>query len=101
MNDAGKREKIHELLDMVLDINGFEERKRGVSGNKPTAFLMFSGHVANIEVDIHTDGWAPGENADLCARFYLDEKYNDNDIIHAIERVSEYKEAFLGSGGCV
>ena len=40
-----RRKKIHEILDIVLDINTTQERLREVTGIKPTAFFEFSGHV--------------------------------------------------------
>ena len=48
-----KREQIHRLLDLALDINGLEPREQKVTGNLPTVFFDFSGHVGRIS--IHTN----------------------------------------------
>ena len=36
-----KREQIHRLLDLALDINGLGMRKQNVTGNLPTAFFYY------------------------------------------------------------
>ena len=36
-----RRDKIHELLDLTLDINSIVFRKQEETGNKPTAFFNF------------------------------------------------------------
>lgn len=38
-----RRDKIHELLDLTLDINSTMPREQEKTGNKPTAFLIFRG----------------------------------------------------------
>lgn len=35
-----KREQIHRLLDLALDINGLEPRKQDITGSLPTAFFF-------------------------------------------------------------
>lgn len=57
-----KRQMIHEALDMVLDINGLGARKVGKTGNLPTAFFGFRGHIGTVEVEVIPDGWSPEEN---------------------------------------
>ena len=56
------RQQLHEILDIVLDCNGFESRARHSTGTLPTAFMDFSGHVSSITVRIFTDGWYSGGN---------------------------------------
>ena len=51
------RKKIHDVLDMVLEINGTHPRDRELTGNKPTAFFEFKGHIATIEVYLYENGW--------------------------------------------
>ena len=36
-----KREQIHRLLDLALDINGLEHRSQTITGNLPTVFFEF------------------------------------------------------------
>lgn len=52
-----KRKQIHELLDLVLDINGLEPRKQGITGDLPTAFFKFSGQVGWIDIHMYSTGW--------------------------------------------
>lgn len=59
------RREIHNLLDAILDINGIAERKQEVSGNLPTAFFEFSGHVALAHFFIYDRGWYTGADPDL------------------------------------
>ena len=58
------REQMHEILDIVLDVNGCEARQRKHTGFKPTAFMRFSGHIGFVSVDIYKNGWESGEEYD-------------------------------------
>lgn len=64
MGNDEKRENMHQILDLVMDINGFEERKQDVTGNKPTVFMYIFGHTACIEVDVVPNGWVKTENTE-------------------------------------
>ena len=70
--DTDKRRQLHELLDLVLDTNGFEERVRAATGNMPTMFFEYSGHTNSVRIDLHSNGWMPKEKPDRSWRFYLD-----------------------------
>lgn len=63
--DKMVRREIHNLLDVILDINGFSGRRQEVSGNLPTAFFEFSGHVALAHVSVHDMGWYADSKPDL------------------------------------
>lgn len=52
-----RRQQICKVLDLCLQINGLQESKKKRTGNHPTTFFMFSGHVALVEVDVHEHGW--------------------------------------------
>ena len=58
MNEEIQRKRVHEILDAVLDCNGFYPRKQKVSGVMPTVFLDFFGHTGDVDVYIHADGWS-------------------------------------------
>ena len=47
-----RRKKIHEALEMVLEINTTQVR------SQPTAFFWFSGHVADVDVIVYQNGWS-------------------------------------------
>lgn len=55
--EYSRREGLHRLLDLVIDINGFDERRQEISGNLPTAFFSFNGHTAGINVQVYNKGW--------------------------------------------
>lgn len=55
--EAAIRKQIHEILDLVLDINGLQESDQEITGNHPTAFFDFSGHVGAIRVRLYSNGW--------------------------------------------
>ncbi len=57
MGETDNRERLHEILDIVLDCNGTGKRIAGKTGTMPTAFFSFSGHVAMLTVDIYPDGY--------------------------------------------
>lgn len=59
-----KREQIHKLLDLALDINGLEAREQKITGNLPTVFFDFYGHVGRVNVRICSAGWVSGEDPD-------------------------------------
>ena len=71
MLDKKKREQFHRVLDLVLDINGFEARKQNETGCKPTVFFEYSGHIAEVKVDVHSRGWKPDDTPDFRESFYV------------------------------
>ena len=73
MGKSVTREQIHEMLDLVLDINGMEARTREKTGDKPTVFVRFYGHTCSLEIDIYKKGWSPNVGSDACERIYLDD----------------------------
>ena len=40
-----RRKKIHEALEMVLEINTTQVRSQELTGHKPTAFFTFFGNI--------------------------------------------------------
>lgn len=74
------RENIHKAVDMVLDANGFESRKRETTGTLPTVFFNFSGHVNALYIQIHKDGWKSGENADRTWNIDLDKGFKEETL---------------------
>lgn len=68
-----RRKKVHEALEMVLEINTTQVRLQRVTGCKPTAFFSFSGHTAGISVGIYPDGW--GKNCSW--KHWCDSSYSD------------------------
>lgn len=87
-----RRKKVHEILEMVLEINGTHSRKRALTGNKPTAFFSFSGHTAGVDVSVYNDGWDSWNLSDHAMRSYIDMHINGAelaDLKNEIENVME------------
>lgn len=67
-----RRQQICKVLDLCLQINGVQKSTRELTGNHPTVFFNFSGHVASIDIDVHESGWAPGGDPSKKYRAYID-----------------------------
>lgn len=65
MAKAVTRKQIHEMLDLVLDINGMEARQREETGDKPTAHIHFKGQIGSVNIEVFQNGWYNGAKADL------------------------------------
>ncbi len=81
-----KREAIHEMLDLALDINGLQKSKRDITGDHPTAFFYMSGHIGEVEVQVHTKGWYADEFPDIRVRARI-----DDDPSRAVQKLREVK----------
>lgn len=76
-----RREKVLQVLDLALQVNGLNERSQKKTGNLPTVFFYFAGHVANIEIDIHKNGWNSMEsNLYDSYKFYTDDRQFDENV---------------------
>lgn len=91
MNEKNEaiRKQMHEILDIVLDGNGFEMRDRDKTGTLPTLFMYFSGHVGTVDVDMNTDGYKSGQGTDARFRFRYDEINSPESIARLREAVKE------------
>ena len=69
-----RQEKALRILQLALKINN-TPTEREVTGDKPTVFILFSGHVDVLEVYIHSNGWVEEEYSDYRYYFRL---YDDN-----------------------
>lgn len=95
---AGKRRRklIHGLLDLVLDINGEAPRNQELTGNLPTAFFDFSGHVGVVEVWVYRDGWHP--DAGRPRGLWLSAQ-NQGELMDGIRRLADETPAAGTAGG--
>lgn len=57
------REKMHKILDLVLDIN---------ESGKAHTFMTFSGHVNSVIVSAHMPKWKVNSDPDIRDEVYLD-----------------------------
>ena len=74
------KSQVYEIMDLVLEGNGYEQRQREMTGTLPTFFVYFSGHVNTLTVDIHTDGWSSGHSKDKGFEFRLDNVLSKKDM---------------------
>lgn len=77
-----KRELLHQILDLVLDINE--------SDSEDTTFMYFGGHVDVISVDVYTNGWDSKYDPDVRSNFYIES--NISKYKETVQKLSEVKE---------
>jgi len=83
--EYGRREGLHRLLDLVLDINGVSRRDREFTGDLPTAFFDFSGHTAAAHMRVYASGWEHGQDYDWDYDVWEDS--NINEVIKQLEKL--------------
>lgn len=81
-----RRQQICKVLDLCLQINGLQESKKKRTGNHPTAFFVFSGHVALVEVDVHEHGWDSEWDSRKEYRAYLDQPKKLEKLIQQLKK---------------
>ena len=97
MNEEKKaiiKKQIHEIIDILMDANGYESRQRSLTGTLPTIFIYYSGHVNMLSVDLHKDGWKAGDDVDKKWEFRLNDTIPD-ETINSIN--AEISDAMKGS----
>lgn len=75
MTDS-RRNKVLQIVMYATLLNDSPTSQK-ITGYKPTVFLDFSGHIAKISVDIHTDGWEADADPDEKYDISLDTSNND------------------------
>lgn len=75
--EQAKMQKILNLVRLALEINGFSKRLHGVTGDLPTIFFSFSGHVANMSIDCNRNGWRVNERGESKDVYFNDEDFDD------------------------
>lgn len=58
------KEKVLEIMALALEFN-CKPTKQEFTGNKPTIFVEFAGHVCELDVRICEDGWSFSANQDV------------------------------------
>lgn len=88
-------EKIGKVIEMATQLN-LSPTSRDITGDKPTIFVMFSGHVSLLQVQVHYFGWgdAPYDEPDYSWDIYIYEDQENvkkqlDDIIHMLEQLVE------------
>lgn len=65
------KSKVLEIMALALEFNG-KPTKQELTGNKPTIFVEFAGHVHELDVRIFIDGWSFSANKIVKHMIYLD-----------------------------
>lgn len=83
------REQLHTLLDMALDTNGLESRRRDTTGTMPTVFFEISGHVNRVDVRLHPNGWHSGDSGIYLIDSWLDVPIPEEEMNYAKEKCKQ------------
>lgn len=84
--DLSKRQALHRLLDVALDVNGVDARQQKTTGYLPTVFFEYYGHIGKTCIRVHENGWYPNSHADY------DEFVGFDDINKTIKELSRYEQ---------
>ena len=93
-----RRKKVHEILEMVLEINGTYPRQREYSGSLPTAFFEFSGHVSRVYVQVIRDGWNDRGNLDDPDSNWMDVRTELDEMEELKGKIKEKQEELRHAG---
>lgn len=91
-----KRKAILEIVDLALLINGFSDRSKELTGNLPTVFLEYSGHVSLLMVRIHSKGWEEDTLPDIVFELYVDKKYSQEELEKCRRKLIEIRGFMRG-----
>lgn len=85
-----RQEKTSQILQLALKINN-TPTEREITGDKPTVFVFFSGHVDVLEVCIYSSGWIEEEQPDYhyYLRLHDTEKSIDNALDECILQLKQ------------
>lgn len=81
------REKIHKLLDDVLDL----QEKGGVLGH-PYVSMAFSNYGSNLSLYVMKDGFVPGEPFDYYSSSSFDGELEIDLMTKYLEKLKEVKK---------
>lgn len=92
-----RRKKVHEILEMVLEVNTTYPRDREFTGTLPTVFFKFSGHISEVYVQVCRDGW---DDKDVHCGFtdWLEARVELNKMEELKGKVKEIQEELRHAG---
>ena len=91
-----RRQQICEALDLCLQINGLQKSEKELTGNHPTAFCEFSGHIAGVSTRIFVRGWKAGLHPDKSLSGHI---ARPGELDQMLRELKELKKD-LHSGNC-
>ena len=74
---------IGQIADLMYKINSAPTEQES-TGNLPTVFFEFSGHVCQVEIRIHFNGWIENGDWDYEKRINLDRSSAAEELAHII-----------------
>ena len=93
-----RRKKVHEALEIVLEINTTQARAQSETGCKPTAFFEFYGHVGGMGFAVHPDGWKKWENSPDEFKEHLACFKNDGSVDRMMKKLANVKKVLQDAG---
>lgn len=82
-----KRTKALKILNLAMLLNN-TETKREITGDKPTVFVNFSGHINYFECQIYSNGWYPNADYEFNYEIRLENDFN-NELDECINKLEE------------
>ena len=73
--------KALRILEFAMKINNTPTQQE-ITGNKPTVFAWFSGHVNLFNVQIHSNGWFDKSKPDCVYQIYLSDDESAEDMLN-------------------
>lgn len=93
-----RRKKVHEILEMVLEINSTYARRTELTGDKPTAHFEFSGHISRLYVQIQKSGWKKSVNLNEPDNAWLDVSTDPDEMERLKKKIKEIQEELRHAG---
>ena len=87
-------QKVNKILQLCFEINSFEQRSKDLTGDKPTIFVFFSGHISQIKVQTNETGWTSDTENDVEFVIYLHRPFEEikEQLDSCIQYLEELKE---------
>ena len=84
------RAKVFKIMELAMLLNP-TRTQREVTGDKPTVFVEFNGHVCDVDIFIHYTGWDADRRADRTMTVRFDSQYSnpDQELDEAIAKLTE------------
>ena len=59
-----KKNEVMDIIEIALKVNGMSARTAEETGDLPTVFADFSGHIAQLYIRAYRNGWEAGKDPD-------------------------------------
>lgn len=84
------RVKVFKIMELAMLLNP-TETKREVTGDKPTVFVDFSGHICGMSISVNYTGWFPDADPNWTMTVRFDSEYSnpEQELDEAIAKLTE------------